>query len=401
MSFRDFNAYNGETSSRTLFNERGKYNNEGIPLVLEQRFPGIFRNFWFAENMYYGRIDRFHKFIILKEEKLRQINSVEGSTLQMVDFAADALDDFMKQHRKALSASKIQKTDELLSEVVPFSGHTALLTSYDLHMTTIRDTVHAKMVRSIDQVENFDDFVRFFIRETASTDQPQPLTLTGFVASRMCSPFTTGLFVDLVKADTGDDRVKIRKIVDRPNFQFIADNARKHGLMIDYNIPMRLCANLGSPEMERYMSAYGTNSNTVFDDYYSSIYDVDHVYLMNYLKKFYNRFVRLRPNIRKEQLLNKKVNKVYRYVTKRKILTQYELSNRYGVEYRIDLYTDLRNRESGGRYSQALLDTIKRNAKFYNASSGVSRALQYIDYQFIGLNDPGAYNAFLIKAVFG
>ena len=58
----------------------------------------------------------------------------------------------------------------------------------------------------------------------------------------------------------------------------------------------------------------------------------------------------------------------------------------------------MRNRESGNRYSQALQDKIISNAKLYNKTSGVSRSLEYIDYQFVGLlSDPGAYNGFTAK----
>jgi len=398
MSFRKFDGKNIEASSKTLFDERGKYSNEAVPFEINNRFPGVFRNFWFIENMYYGRIDRSHKFMILKEEKLATVDGADSKTIYMVDFAAQALSDFIREHKRAVTASKIQKNDEFLSELNPQRAHEPLLTSYDLHMNRLRDAVHTKMIQSTAEVTNFDEFIKFFVRETGQSGEPQPLTLTGFVSSRLCSPMTTGLFVNLVDLDPGDDKPKISSIIDRPNFQFVVDNALTHGFMIDYNDPTRLCANLGSLEMERYMQAYGTNSQSVFNDYYDTIYDIDHVYLMRYMKKFYNRFVRLRPNIRKEQTVNKKINKVFRYVEKRKILTDFELENRYGVDYRIELYATLRNRESGNRYSQALQDKIISNAKLYNKTSGVSRSLEYIDYQFVGLlSDPGAYNGFTAK----
>lgn len=398
MSYRKFRGSNTEPNTRKLFNERGKYNNEGIPKSVRLQYPGLFRNFWFIENMYYGKIDRSHRFMMLKEEKLRQVNSVEGSALFLVDFAAHALDDFIKEHKRAITASKIQKNDEFLSEINPLNGHKQLLTEYDLHMTRIRDQVHAKAIRKNEEIQDFDDFISFFIEDVKNTDQITPLTLTGFIASRLASPQATGLFVDLVQIDSGDDSFKVSSIIDRPNYRFIMNNCIKHGFMLDYNIPTRLCANLGSGEMEKYMDIYGTNSQDVFSDYYDPVYRRDHVYLMEYLRKFYNRFVRLRPNIRKEQTIDKKTNKIFRYVQKRKIVTDYELINNYNVQYRINLYTDVRNYESNNRYSQSVLEELKKNAISYLNSESIERALEYIDYQFIGfLNDPGAFNSLKMK----
>ena len=398
MSYRKFRGSNTESNTRRLFNERGKYNNEGIPESIRQQYPGLFRNFWFIENMYYGKIDRFHRFMMLREEKLRQVNSVEGGTLFLVDFAAHALDDLIKEHKRAFTASKIQKNDEFLSEINPLNGHKQLLTEYDLHMTRIRDQVHAKAIRKNEEIQDFDDFIAFFIEDVKNTDQIVPLTLTGFIASRLSSQRSTGLFVDLVNIDSGDDAFKVSSIIDRPNYKFIINNCIKHGFMLDYNIPTRLCANLGSGEMEKYMNIYGTNSQNVFVDYYEPVYRRDHVYLMEYLRKFYNRFVRLRPNIRKEQTIDKKTNKIFRYVQKRKIITDYELNNNYNIQYRIDLYADIRNYESNNRYSPSVLEELKKNAISYLNTESVERALEYVDYQFIGfLNDLGAYNGLILK----
>jgi hypothetical protein len=398
MSYRKFKASNMTKKSRTLFNERGKYNNEGIPLLYRERYPGLFRNFWFIENMYYGRIDRAHKFILLKPEKLVPANGEQGSSIYLVDFAAHALGDFLREHQKAFSSSKIQKNDDFLSELNPHKGHRRLLTDYDLYITSLRNEIHPKMTRQHNSIKDFDDFINFFLNEIYSKDQITPITLTGFVASRFSSPMSSGLFVDLVELDPGDDTLKVSSIIDRPNFEFLMNNAVKHGFMIDYNIPTRLCANLGSGEMEKYMDLYGINSSNIFDNYYDHVYTLDHRYFMNYMRKFYNKFVGLRPNLRKEKTLDSKNNKIHRYLIKKQKISQYTLDKVYDEKYRINLYVDLRNYESNNRYSDSLLEKLKENATEYLKIEGLDRALEYIDYQFVGfLNDPYGYNGFVLK----
>ncbi len=62
-------------------------------------------------------------------------------------------------------------------------------------------------------------------------------------------------------------------------------NCLKHGFMIDKNVPWRICANLGSVEMLKYMLKYGTTIDNVFTEYYTKSYTKDMDYLFEYLLK--------------------------------------------------------------------------------------------------------------------
>ena len=148
MGFAEFKGSNSLKASRSLFNERGKYNNEGVPPRYLEKYPGVFRNFWFIENMYYGRINRNHQFIIPKQEKIRQLNGVDGKTIFLFDFVAHAVEDFLKEHDKALRASKIQKNDEFLSEMSAQKGYTSVLKEYDLHMNRFGLLAQVKFQKS-------------------------------------------------------------------------------------------------------------------------------------------------------------------------------------------------------------------------------------------------------------
>jgi len=396
MAFRKFEANNSTRGSRRLFNQRGKYRNEAVPARYIKRHPGLFRDFWFIENMYYGRIDPQHKFLILKPEKLKALGSQGGEALFLVDFFADAVSDFLAVHKKAVSSSKIQKNDDILSKLDPFRGHVRLLSDFDLHMKKLRDRVHTQMVSKPNKVKNFDDFVDFFLTEIYNSDEVTPVTLTGFIASRFSGPLSTGLFLDLVELDSGDDDAKVASVIDRPNYEFLMRNCINHGFMIDYNIPTRLCANLGSAEMSSYMKLYDTNFDAVFEDYYDQSYPLDHDYFMKYMRNFYNRYVALRPHFKKERTIDKKNNKILRYNIKRQRITKYELNLKYEEKYRIKLYCKLRNYETEQRYSDALLDSMEQNALKILDGQGLDAALAYINNQFIGfLSDPYAYNGFV------
>jgi hypothetical protein len=308
------------------------------------------------------------------------------------------MSDFLEEHEKAISSNKIQKNDQFLSDIRVERGHENILTQYDKHMTKLRKIVHKVMAQEHKRVENFDDFVEFFIDHITNMKEHNPITFTGFVSSRLASPLSSGVFIDLAPVDFDKDAVKITNFIDRPNFKFFMNNALKHGFMIDYNIPWRLCANLGSGEMEKYMSLYGVDSNSIFENYYDRTYTRDIGYFMDYMLKFYNRFVGLRPYMRREKQMKQRNLQVYRYVERRQRINKETLDRKYGNNYRINLYVDLRNHECGGRYQRALTEKIKEHAIQYLNLENIDKAMEYINHQFIGfLNDPYAYNGFMIR----
>jgi|15BtaG_2_1085339.scaffolds.fasta_scaffold00065_34 hypothetical protein len=399
MAKRDFLGSNSQKSSRDTFNERAKYNNYAIPSHVIEDNPGLFRNFWFIENMYYGRIDRGHNFLVVKPEKLRPLGGQSNKAIFLLDFVAHAMSDFIEEYKKAISTSKIQKNDDFLSEILIEKGHQNIFTEYDKYMVKLRKSVHKVMSRNQAKVENFDDFVQFFIDHITTRKEQLPITFTGFVASKLSSPLSTGVFADISSLEYDKDINKITKFIDRPNFKFFMNNCLKHGFMIDYNIPWRLCANLGSGEMGKYMDLYEVNSDSVFEKYYDKTYTKDMQYFMDYMLKFYNRFVGLRPYIRREKIINNRGLQVHRFTEKRQRMTRETLERKYDDIYRTNLYVDLRNYESDDRYDDALVDNIKRTAIGHlNMTDGMGKALEYISHQFIGfLNDPYAYNGFMIR----
>ena len=394
---RNFRGKNTLRSSKKLFNERAKYNNDAVPKRLLKKYPGVFRDFWFIENMYYGRIDREHRFLIAKQDKIKALSLQGDKSIFLLDFVADAMTDFLKQHEKALTTGKIRKDSLILASLSAEKGYSTVLYDYDVHMTSIRDEVHRIMASNHRHVEDFDDFVDFFLNHVYTNGKNMPLSLTGFISSRLSSPMSTGLFTELADLDYDKDQNKITDLLDDRNYEFFIKNCSKHGLLIDYNVPWRVCANLGSNEMEKYMLKYGADSQSIFKNYYDYTYTKDTEYIMKYLYKFYNRFVSLRPYMRREKYLNDKGLSVHRYVERRQRLTKEILDKHYNEEYKIKLYVDIRNYESQNRYSSALAENIKENAIAYLKTKDPISSYDYIDHQFVGfLNDLHGYNAYTI-----
>jgi len=68
----------------------------------------------------------------------------------------------------------------------------------------------------------------------------------------MLSPLSTGLCVEIDDKSYDNDAEKHR-FINHPNFSFYKIAARKHGFMIDRNVPWRLVADVSSFKMREYM----------------------------------------------------------------------------------------------------------------------------------------------------
>lgn len=403
---RRFNGSNNVSSSRSIFQQKKKYELLATPAQLLDN-QEVFRDFWFVENMYYGKIDRLHNFIITNNSKLVAVSDNSGNTITVLDFVAEALKTVQVEYSKAISTSKIQKDDEFLSEFTFSKGHRNILSEYDKHISSIAGKINKDAIKNSKQIENFHDFVDFFLQRVYLSKTRDPLTLTGFVSSRLSSLGTTGLFVDLSDVGYDNDFQKVNSFYDRPNYKFLINTCLKHGFLIDYNVPWRLCANIGSAEMEKYMAIVGTNSEDVFETHYKSSYTKNISYLLDYLLKYYNRFVAIKPNIKRTKLYYNRGLEVYRHNDKRPRFSRDLLDKEFDLAYRSDLYADIRNFETNSRYNKPSLESIKVNAreKILNTES---RSLLpeekenivygYIEQQFKGFfNDLGANNAVKIK----
>ena len=398
MAERKFGAKNNIQSSRVLFNQRAKYRNDAIPDSLSKRYPGVFRNFWFIENMYYGKIDRLHQFLIPKQEKVKSLQLDGGDAIFLFDFVADALNDMIVEHKKALSSGKISKNDSILTSLRPVKGYTNPLLDYEQVVKKIIDDIYPQLIEKEQEISNFEDFIDVFFSIFYKQRENLPLTLTGFVSSRH-SPLTmTGIFLELSDMSYDRDQSKVSELIDGENFDFYIKNSIKHGFLIDSNMPTRLCANLGSNEMENYLFKYNSNSQRIFEDYYDMSYMKDIDYIFQYLINLYNKFVSFRPYIRKEVFDLKYSTDTVRYVERRLRMTRKSFEIKYDNKYKLNLYIEIRNHESGDRYQKPLLDMIKENAISYMNTNDIEAAMIYINHQFIGfLNDPGAYNALVIS----
>jgi hypothetical protein len=295
---------NNLLGSAASFVEKKIYYEETFPENLIPNHISLWDN-----NRLYGRINLDGEVMALKERFLAPLKYTKGNRAMFaINFVADAFADLVTRLNTCVREQRIVPKGAYANIEVNKSWR-SLNEEYDRH---IKDQVFSLFVESYAIFENqnrkirdFSGFLEVFGSFAKHLCTSLPVTRTGFVESTFCSPYTTGLVIEIAKEDYSDDYAKSSKYINDPNFLFFADLAKQYGFMIDRNAPWRLIANLGSVSMQEYAANRGfdlgdniqENIAIIQDVVYKRTSQVDMNILAAYLKDMYNAYVERNPYI--------------------------------------------------------------------------------------------------------
>ena len=77
----------------------------------------------------------------------------------------------------------------------------------------------------------------------------QPFTYTGFIKSRNCTVMNTGLAIEIADLEYTNDVEKIANFRQSMNWEYFVNTCDTYGFMVDYNVPWRIVADIGSDAM--------------------------------------------------------------------------------------------------------------------------------------------------------
>ena len=265
------------------------------------------------EKVLYGRVDEKQNAIWLPNvsPRLGQLKETKEFILAL-NFVADAFNDLKRHFDKAAGSQKIPPTG-LYAGLEPKRGWRDFDSDYKKYLQLFFDTFEAVIfkMKYHRKIKTFHDYMKIFFLTMNRILGDLPLTRTGFIKSRFCSPFATGLFIDLSTDNANDDQKKKEYIADT-NFNFFRNSALKHGFLVDKNVPWRLIADVSSVPMQQYMNpsktefvagsapeygleyAPGTASN-LFSTYFIKSHIGETEMLKFFFAFYYNRFLERSP----------------------------------------------------------------------------------------------------------
>lgn len=282
---------NNNLSARNIFNERLAYAREGyysssiMPIDL-----------W-TQRIFYGKLDLNGATIYPIENRLKRLESATDQNLFVLNFVADAFEDFRKHY---IFTQQFDASGSIFEQLIPQKAYDNPLINWDEYLNDIfilfrRDWLETtgrdkKVISFKDYITEFELFMYEFGPE-------MPITLTNYILSTQVSPLVSGIMIELSDAGHGDDLSKSLFYMKNKCFPCYVEAARKYGFQIDKNAPWRLVADLKSPALLPYLSKYGLTFLNLFNNCYNKTYTTEINLIKNFLYESYSAFVADTPEV--------------------------------------------------------------------------------------------------------
>jgi len=291
-----------------MFNTRNNMNK-----LMEGQFNPTTKHFdLHRKQLLYGRIDRAGDAVLINGP-LEQIHTGRGITEFAVDFVCEAFKDlqaFYQRHIVSKQADATSLFGPTLRVAKAWRSGDPLY-EYNAYMSKIYTTFvqdYLNINRRHEKIKNFHDFTKEFFNFMLDNAYYFPITKTGFVLSYHCSPFASGLMIEVAKQKHGThNNAAVFKYATDPNYEsgLIIEMAKKFGFMMDINAPWRMVFNIASGYASmaasgantggrKYMEDFGVSFENIFDYYYEKTHlqEIENLQkiMYNSYESFYKQF---------------------------------------------------------------------------------------------------------------
>ena len=350
-------------------------------------------DFNLGEKFFYGRVNRNFMPMYASVSRLRGMGTLNGAhqdTSQVVafDFVTQAFKDLQNQFDKQVAGGKINTTLDFLSNIKIYKSYLDPIDLFINHQDTYTSQIKQHFVDKNIKVKNFSEFLDHFVSLISKSAHSYPFTFSGFVKSKYCPMNSSGLVIEIADEDYFNDVSKIEHFVNSPNWLFYLNACRSYGFLVDKNIPWRLVANIGSPEMLEYSRNFGiTSTNEILNLYYER---TDNLYFNKfrlYLHSLYHGVIL--NNITEFEDCN---GRTITRTTKPERYTIKQLERILSDQKLMKIYFDIRTMEEEKKLSNAEKARVYRDCFAIQAHKGNDDAL--FAFEAI-INHPFDYNGSL------
>lgn len=294
-----------------IFKEKNKFND------LYPYNPNVSNFNLERKHLFYGRVDQQGDVVMMDTDFLAGVESAGSSTNLLLDFVADAFSSLKANFRKSspiLSKNSIYYRDFKVYRSWSTGGLDYKYEQYIKILYTNFVNIHLAVKRRAEKITNFKEFVREFVIYALKTCKNYPVTMSGYITSIHCSPFVSGLMLDVAPHEHGiQNNKQAYKYLTDKYYKLWVNETQKFGFMVDKNAPWRLVFNIASgfkqlqedptsPKgAQLFMSRYGVTYENVFNYRYAKVYKMDMMLLQNIMRTLYEAFYKQFSTYEKEE----------------------------------------------------------------------------------------------------
>tara|TARA_Y100001938_G_C8075346_1_gene425698 strand:+ start:225 stop:1544 length:1320 start_codon:yes stop_codon:yes gene_type:complete len=379
---------------KNIFKEKNKFND------LYPYDPNISNFNLERKHLFYGRIDEQGDIVMMDTNFLVGVESAGSSTNLLLDFVADAFFSLKANFRK--SSPILNKNSVYYKDFKVYRSWStgSLDYNYEQYIKVLYANfvnIYLAIHRRAEKITNFKEFVREFTIYALKTCKNYPVTMSGYISSIHCSPFVSGLMLDIAPDEHGiQNNKQAYKYLNDQHYNLWVKETQKFGFMVDKNAPWRLVFNIASgfkqlqdnPQdpkgAQLFMGRYGVTYENVFRYRYTKVYKMDMMLLQNIMRTLYEAFYRQFSTYEKEEFQLDSTGRCQRvkttHVRKDREPPPTELGVKQQVdEYWLKLLLKLRMAETGYVHNIQSLETHMDELIEKYRIFGIDSAFYYIN----------------------
>ena len=366
--------------TKSIFNKRVIYSFDSR----EKEYKNLI-DFNLGEKLLYGRVTKNFVPVFFNNQflKLKNLSAADPkTTLSAANFVVDMFSDLSRQFDKSLALGKISADDPFLSNLKAYKAFSDPKQLYDSHLENYMQAIAKEFKRQKLKFKDFHEFMTHLEDLIPVVLSKFPFTFSAYMKSGYCPISASGLVVEIADMDYFNDQEKIDKFINSPNWKFYLNACRSYGFMVDKNIPWRIVADIGAPEILEYTKKYGFDDiNTIINLGYGR---TDMAFFNNfkfYLLRLYN-LARSRSYTVTEECNGRTIAKIvksknYNIEEIEEILTQERLLKLY---FKIRFLEDENNFDSSSQ--NRIVNDCLGISKFKSLSAGLTRFESIVNKPF-------------------
>ena len=363
----DFKATNGFRLTRFAFYERLRFKLEAYENINHTNLKEIN----FSNLNLYGKIDRRYNAIYLNRNKLKQ--TVDNKTT--LNFVSDAYDSVVEHFKTANSFERISPDEKFLSDIKCYGAYLDPIEQYNEYINEVLEAFNSNFIDT-NRVKDFKQYLSFVIPYAQFLKSEFPITFSSWIKSKRCSPYVTGLYINISNNNHGNDIAKEKDFITSKNFDFYLNTCKSKGFYVAKSNPSVLIADIKSTQMKQFMNNHSLKPDFFSNENYLLAYPRDIEFLSAKLIEYYGKFIN-NKHIIVEQKISKH-NKIYsriKYINK-----DYNINYINNIIYK--LYINIRNIEEDYVFGQSDIDLFIERAKKIEKTLDRSTAIDYINTKF-------------------
>tara|TARA_B100001123_G_scaffold418763_1_gene523142 strand:+ start:5068 stop:6276 length:1209 start_codon:yes stop_codon:yes gene_type:complete len=383
---------NNSSTPSEFFSSKKEYD-KIFPVAPENRIYDI----WY-KRPYFGKIDTKGIAVYPKEEFLAPLDVKKQ--FKALNFVAEAFSDLQTFIQRAKDRNTFPT--DFLDDFSPKRAWKSLPVEYDNYFEDYIFNPFLNEYLVGKKIDSFATFTREYLRFVRTVAPDISITQNEFIVSSDCTNKISGLVIDLVADDHGDNNHKVKKYLEKFEYLNFIGSCRRFGFRLNKHAPWQLIADLTTLKLPsgdaNPMLDYAKKhevyleENHLFDKCYYAASHVDYENFKRYLYILYTSHYSVNSTYDKISVRLKSVkygSPIFSDYETKLIKEQpvevvpktyQEFEARYGEAYFLKLYFRVRliENEKEERYS----DLVKNVVDYYGLKDK-EHALKYIDLKLI------------------